>query len=159
MSSKRFACTLLIVMVIRAIHSVPLAAEQQCLRTAWAAQNAQSYDAAVRAAGTCIQRFANAAKRKEEELRTTPLLGTGPLSPADKTKALSLGILNDVAAACIVKGESAEALAQNHSADAALQEGFKKVAIEAYEAALAYKHARVLDPSPPETFWSPCEAA
>jgi hypothetical protein len=157
MSSKRFTCTLLIVMVISAIHSSLLVAEQQCLKTAWAAKDAQNYDAAIRAADTCIHRFANAAKRKEEELRTMPLLGTGSLPPADRTKALKLGILNDVAAACIVKGESAEALAQNHATDAALKDGFKKVAIEAYEAALAYKHARVLEP--PETFWSPCEAA
>ena len=42
-------------------------------------------------------------------------------------------------------------------ANTALNEDYKKMAIEAYEAALAYKHARVLDP--PETFWSPCEAA
>ncbi len=157
MSSKRFAYTLLIVMVMLAIHSAPLVAQQQCLKKAWADQNAQNYDAAVRAADTCIRRFANAAKRKEQELRTAPQLGTGSLPPADKTKALKLGILNDVAAACIVKGESAEALAQNHATNAALNEDYKKMAIEAYEAALAYKHARVLDP--PETFWSPCEAA
>jgi hypothetical protein len=159
MSNERLPYLLLFVTAVLAIHSAPLIAEQQCLKKAWAAKSAQNYDAAIQAADSCIHRFANAAKHKEEELRNVPLLGTGSLPPADRSKALTQGILNDVAAACIVKGESAEALAQNHTADAALKEDFKKVAIGAYEAALAYKHARVLDPGPPETFWSPCEAA
>lgn len=113
MSNKRLSYLPLIVL---AIHSAPLIAEQQCLKTAWAAKNAQNYEAAMQAADSCIHRFANAAKRKEEELRSVPLLGTGSLPPADRTKALTQGILNDVAAACIVKGESAGALAQHHAA-------------------------------------------
>ena len=158
MSSKKLA-SLLASTTVLAMNSSSLIALQPCLKTAWAFQEGHCYDAAIQAAEQCIQGFARAAKQKEEELRNVPLIPPGPLPPADRVRAVGQGILNDVAAACIVKGEAAEALAQSYSKNVLLHEGFTKIAIEAYETALVFRHALVSDGKTPETFWSPCLAA
>jgi hypothetical protein len=80
------------------------------------------------------------------------------LNPQEETTNVEQKI-GDVAAACIVRGEAAEALAQNYTKNALLHEGFTKVAIEAYEAALVFRHALVSDGKTPEAFWSPCLSA
>lgn len=159
MSNERSVWQLLAAMVILTVHSAPLIGQQQCLRTAWKAMDDHNYDAAIHAAETCIHRFANAARQKEQELRNVRPTPEGRLPSAERTKVLEQGILNDVAAACIVKGEAAEELAKNNSTNTALKEGYKKTAIEAYEAALEYRHALVSDGNSPEAFWSPCQAA
>jgi hypothetical protein len=159
MSSKRLACLFLTALGVMGIHSVPLIGQEQCLTDAWNAKKAGNHDAAIRAADECINSFASAAKKTEDGLKNKPVIKPGRLSAPDRAKALDQGLLNDVAAAYIVKGEAAEVLAKNNAANADLQQGYNKLAIDAYEAALVYRHALVSDGRSPESFWSPCIAA
>jgi hypothetical protein len=158
MPSRTLASSLLAATVVLVLRSAPVGAEEACLKSAWGHLKASEYDAAIEAADLCIDNFALEAKRLEAGLKETP-----PLAPsnANKNKIFKQGILNDVAAAYVVKGKAAEAMALK-SKSAPEKAAFKQTAIEAYEAASGYKHAWVWDPGPPEGhgwFWSPSQVA
>jgi len=132
-------------------------AEEQCLSDAWAAYNKSDYRAAAQAADRCINEFHLKAERDQAALtqrrEPDPPVG-GAVSDSDKQKIFSRGILNDVAAAYIVKGKSAEALdARPHPKTA----DYLATARAAYGEAKKLTYARVWDQK--GFFWSPAEAA
>jgi hypothetical protein len=131
-------------------------AEEQCLSEAWAAFNNSNYKFAMQSADKCISSFHLKAERDQATLvqRREPEPPTGAVSDQDKQKIFSRGVLNDVAAAYIVKGKSAEAL------DAKLHPksiDYRALARAAYTEAKKLTYARVFDPK--GYFWSPAEAA
>ena len=131
-------------------------AEEPCLKDAWDALNKSDYPGAIRAADSCIDNFHSKAERDQSALaeRHEPTPPTGAVSDADKQKIFSRGVLNDTAAAYIVKGKSAEALAKKQKSKSM---DYLATARDAYEHAKALTYARVWDPK--GWFWSPSEAA
>jgi hypothetical protein len=156
----------LAVMVVLALHSAPLASEEKCLKDAWSKFNASDYDAAINNANSCIDNFAQDADELEMKLQKehAPVIPPEQVSSeADKHKVFKQGLLNDVAAAYIVKAKAAEALAEKRFKSASEKAALKRKAIGAYEAACHYEHALVWDPGPPGSdhgwFWSPFKVA
>lgn len=136
--------------------SEPSVADEQCLKKAWEAFNGVKYESAIKFAEQCIDSFGKTADRAQEKLdnEKEPLPPTGKVSNADKDKIFKRGLLNDVATAYFIKGQSAEYLYKKGGPKSA---EYKDMANEAYEATCRYKHARTWDPR--GWFWSPCEAA
>lgn len=142
-----------------AIFAMGAAAEEQCLSDAWAALNRSDHQAATRAADTCITQFHLKAEREQAALaqRREPEPPTGAVSDPDKQKIFSRGVLNDVAAAYVVKGRASEALAAKPSAKDAKKVDYRAFARTAYSDAKKLTYARVWDVK--GFFWSPAEAA
>jgi hypothetical protein len=146
-------------LVTAALFAVSAAAEEQCLSDAWAALNRSDHQAAIRAADTCITQFHLKAEREQAALanRREPEPPTGAVSDPDKQKIFSRGVLNDVAAAYIVKGQASKALAAKASAQNAKKVNYPALARNAYGEARKLTYARVWDVK--GFFWSPAEAA
>jgi hypothetical protein len=142
------------VTVVLALSAAPMASQEKCLKDAWRHLDGSDYAAAIDDANTCINDFAVKAKRMEDELQAKHV----PQSVnRAKREIFKQGVLNDVAAAYIVKGKSAEAL-RKRSQSASEKAAQRQTAIEAYKAAEALKHALVWNPGS-KSFWSPSEVA
>jgi len=132
-----------------------LAAEQPCLKKAWAAMNQSNHQQALEAAEECIDQFSARALRDETALETVQerAPATGPVESAfDKKKIFDRGVLNDVAASYFVRGQAAERLLKKTQ-----NKRYKQIAAESYTAAARLKYGRCWDPG--GFFWSPAEAA
>lgn len=131
-------------------------AEQQCLKNAWDNFNKKDFEKAISFADDCIDNFAKAALRIQNELDSTkvPLPPTGSVSAAEKDKIFKRGLLNDVATAFWIKGRSAEYLYRKGGLK---NEEYKILADKAYQETCKYKHGRTWDLK--GWFWSPCAAA
>jgi hypothetical protein len=142
-----------------AIFAISAGAEEQCLSDAWAALNRSDNQAAIRAADTCITQFHLKAEREQAVLtqRHEPEPPAGAVSDPDKQKIFSRGVLNDVAAAYIVKARAGEALAAKPSAKNVKKVDYRALARTAYSEAKKLTYARVWDVK--GYFWSPAEAA
>jgi len=146
-------------LAIAALSATGAAAEEQCLSDAWAALNKSDYQAAIRSADTCITQFHLKAERDQAALaqRREPEPPTGAVSDPDKQKIFSRGVLNDVAAAYVVKGRASEALVAKPVAKDAKKVDYPALARTAYIEAKKLTYARVWDVK--GFFWSPAEAA
>jgi hypothetical protein len=152
----RFLWALMVLLTAMSLPTRSLRAEEQCLKSAWAAFNRSNYLGAIRSADQCINNFGKAADRAQDKLNADnePMPPTGAVSDAEKNKIFKRGLLNDVATAYFIKGRSAEYLYQKGGPRTS---SYKEMAKAAYEATCRYKHARTWDPK--GWFWSPCEAA
>ena len=95
--------------------------------------NRNAYEAAIRAADSCIDEFGAKAQRDQSafDARREPEPPVGAVSDADKQKIFSRGVLNDVGAAYFVKGRSAGALVR-----AKKREDYRSIATQAYTMAI-----------------------
>lgn len=146
----------IVVVCIFSLFIISGYAEEQCLKDAWTAFNADKFELAIKHCDICIDEFGRAALRiqtrlEEEKIPPPP---TGKVSDAEKNAIFARGLLNDVAAAYFVKGRSAEKLYQ---LDKKKNEAYKDVANEAFKLTCNYKYGRVWDTQ--GWFWSPCETA
>jgi hypothetical protein len=152
---------IILILAVSFCSSCPVAAEEPCLRSAWAALNVEDYTGAIKAADLCIDTFGRAADRQEAKLQKDGLPITEPGPPPteiDKNRIFRQGVLNDVAAAYFIKGKAAEAQARKRFKNESERTNFRRIATESYETACRYKHALTWDPRT-SSFWSPCEAA
>lgn len=146
-----FICVLLISSCISTAYC-----EEECLKKAWAALDAKKYELAIEYADECINEFGKVALKIQSKLekKKIPEPPIGAVNAAEKKVIFARGLLNDVSAACFIKGKAAEKLYGN---DKKKNEEYKKIANEAYKLTCKYKFGRVWDPK--GWFWSPCEAA
>ena len=143
---------------IAVIFAVSVTAEEQCLNDAWAALNRSDHQAAIRAADMCITQFHLKAEREQAlAQRREPEPPTGAVSDPDKQKIFSRGVLNDVAAAYVVKGRASEALAAKPGRKDVKKVDYRALARTAYSEAKKLNYARVWDVK--GFFWSPAEEA
>lgn len=123
----------ILVVCFLAVCILPCDAEEPCLKNAWSAFNRNAYEAAMRAADSCIDEFGAKAQRDQSafDARREPEPPVGAVSDADKQKIFSRGVLNDVGAAYFVKGRSAGALVR-----AKKREDYRSIATQAYTMAI-----------------------
>ena len=129
--------------------------QETCITNAWKEYNSGNYKNAIKYADQCIDDFGKKAlkiQHKLDSLKITPEIGA--VNDIKKNKIFENGLLNDVSAACFVKGRSAE---QIYKQDKMKNKGYKQIAIDAYKLACKYSKGRCWDPK--GWFWSPCEGA
>jgi len=114
---------------------------------AWTAFNAGRWEEAIARADECTSRFSQAAEATQTKLaqQSVPPPPVGPVPDDLRRTIASRGPLNDVATCWFMRGRASETL------------GRTSVAVQAYQTALRFPHARCWDPN--GWFWSPAEAA
>jgi hypothetical protein len=130
--------------------------QEQCLLDAWVALDVKKFDSAITHADKCINEFGKIALKMQKRLveNGIPAPPTGKVSDEEKNAIFARGILNDVSAAYLVKGEAAEKL---YNKEKEKNSRYKAIANEAYKKAIELEYGRVWDPK--GWFWSPSEAA
>ncbi len=146
----------LFIIIVMVFSTEALHAEEQCLKDAWKAFGQPAYKDAIKHADRCIDQFGRMAEKKQAKLERNGISNppTGEVDAAEKHKIFSQGLLNDVATAYFIKGNSAESL---YRKDKIRNSEYKGMAVEAYNSACRLKYGRTWDPK--GWFWSPCEAS
>ena len=129
--------------------------EEGCLKNAWSAFGKKDYRSAIGYCDTCIKKFGALARDQQAKLEkdNIPVPPAGKVEDeAQKNLIFSRGLLNDVATAYWIKGESAEHLYETSKAMK-----YKTMSQEAFKGAAELKYGRCWDPK--GWFWSPGDAA
>lgn len=130
-------------------------AEEPCLKNAWSFFGKKDYKAAIGYSDTCIKKFGALAREQEAKLEkdNVPVPPAGKVdNETDKNQIFSRGLLNDVATAYWIKGESAE-----HLYETSKVIKYKTMSQESFRGAAELKYGRCWDPK--GWFWSPGDAA
>ncbi len=114
---------------------------------AWAAYDDGDYETAIMFSKECIFKFSLLAEQEQKSLKekNAPIPPTNSYTEDEAREIFSRGILNDVATAYFILGESSRKLERLDEARAA------------YQKAQTLDYARTWDPK--EWFWSPATSA
>jgi hypothetical protein len=142
-----FGAIFFVVMTIRYIPE-HAANREKLMTTAYDAFNAGKYDSAIQQFDAVITDYRGDAEMEQMRLaqNQNPQPPLGKVSAEQKEQIFSHGLLNDVAAAYVMKGKALEKLSR------------KNEAIATFSAATNFTYARVYTPGE-DTFWSPSDAA
>ena len=148
----RFACAFILLFSAAAF----LNAEEGCLKNAWSAFGKNDYKTAITFSDSCIKKFGKIALDQQAKLKkdSVPLPPAGAVdnNEAEKNRIFSRGLINDVATAYWIKGESAE-----HLYESSKDKKYKTMSQESFKGAAELKYGRCWDPK--GWFWSPADAA
>jgi hypothetical protein len=157
MKSLKYYTILGVLLFIASANLSFVFSQEICLTKAWDSFNKGSYNEAIKFSDQCIEDFGRIALQKQQELERANIQEppVGKVNPADKKAIFGRGLLNDVATACWIKGQSYEYL---YKSERQRREHYKRMAERAYREIRRYKYGRTFD-NTRDIFWSPFEAA
>lgn len=127
-------------------ESGDLSVNEKLVKSAWDSYNARDFDAAISYARECVDRFKADADRDQAVLlqKKVQIPKKGQVSKAEMERIMKRGLLNDVATAFFIIGQSSKNLSKLDSAR------------QAFEHCADYTYARTWDPN--GWFWNPSQA-